>query len=250
MRQRQVWDICVHIQHQSSVNLGRPEGYFKVWSQHHSSKPAYWGYQQLMPGLWFWKGSELNPMASAIFHLFSRNCVLGCYQKQNWCAFKNWGGTKRQVFSFLLMNCWIRCIPAMQLTDALVSPFVDEWSYAGWIGSNKFGLYWCVIAVSRLSHLGVPQGGWRRWRMLNHLVRSISWLFLCNNSVTSIDNTQLSLCLVYKRKVSYSHYSHIQSYKCIRVLCSLGSLCLSSHVRPTHSCGIMLLASSSVRPSY
>jgi hypothetical protein len=32
--------------------------------------------------------------------------------------------------------------------------------------------------------------------------------------------------------VSYSHYSHIQSYKCIRVLCSSGSLCLSSHVRP------------------
>jgi hypothetical protein len=33
--------------------------------------------------------------------------------------------------------------------------------------------------------------------------------------------------------VSYSHYSHIQSYKCIRVLCSSGSLCSSSHVRPT-----------------
>jgi hypothetical protein len=33
--------------------------------------------------------------------------------------------------------------------------------------------------------------------------------------------------------VSYSHYSHIQSYKCIRVLCSSGSLCSSSHVGPT-----------------
>jgi hypothetical protein len=33
--------------------------------------------------------------------------------------------------------------------------------------------------------------------------------------------------------VSYSHYLHIQSYKCIRVLCSSGSLCSSSHVRPT-----------------
>jgi hypothetical protein len=69
--------------------------------------------------------------------------------------------------------------------------------------------------------------------MLNDLVRSISSLLLCNNSVTSIDNTQLSLYLGYKRKVSYSHYSHIQSYKCIRVLCSSGSLCSSSHVRPT-----------------
>jgi cysteine sulfinate desulfinase/cysteine desulfurase-like protein len=26
---------------------------------------------------------------------------------------------------------------------------------------------------------------------------------------------------------------HIQLYKCIRVLCSSGSLCSSSHVRPT-----------------
>jgi hypothetical protein len=86
--------------------------------------------------------------------------------------------------------------------------------------------------------------------VLNGLVRSISSLLLCNNSVTSIDNTQLSLYLGYKRKVSYSHYSHIQSYKCIRVLYSSGSLCSSSHVRPTHSCGIMLLASSSMRPSY
>jgi hypothetical protein len=59
---------------------------------------------------------------------------------------------------------------------------------------------------------------------------------LCNNSVTWIDNTQLSLYLGYKRKVSYSHYSHtIQSYKCIRVLCSSGSLCSSSHVLPTSS---------------
>jgi hypothetical protein len=56
---------------------------------------------------------------------------------------------------------------------------------------------------------------------------------LCNNSVTSIDNTQLSLYLGYKRKVSYSHCSHIQSYICIRVLCSSGSLCSSYHVRPT-----------------
>jgi hypothetical protein len=39
--------------------------------------------------------------------------------------------------------------------------------------------------------------------------------------------------LGYKRKVSYSHNSHIQSYKCIRVLCSSGSLCSSSHIRPT-----------------
>jgi hypothetical protein len=53
-----------------------------------------------------------------------------------------------------------------------------------------------------------------------------------------IDNAQLSLYLGYKRKVSYSHYSHIQSYKCIRVLCSSGSLCLSSHVCPTKmACG-------------
>jgi hypothetical protein len=58
-------------------------------------------------------------------------------------------------------------------------------------------------------------------------------MLLCNNSVTSIDNTQLSLCMGYKRKVSYSHYLHIQSYKCIRVLCSSGSLCSSSHVCPT-----------------
>jgi hypothetical protein len=67
----------------------------------------------------------------------------------------------------------------------------------------------------------------------NDLVCSISSLLLCNNSVTSIDNTQLSLYLGYKRKVSYSHYSHIQLYKCIRVLCSSGSLCSSSHVCPT-----------------
>jgi hypothetical protein len=67
----------------------------------------------------------------------------------------------------------------------------------------------------------------------NLFIRSISSLLLCNNSVTSIDNTQLSLYLGYKRKVSYSQYSHIQSYKCIRVLCSLGSLYLSTHVRPT-----------------
>jgi hypothetical protein len=39
----------------------------------------------------------------------------------------------------------------------------------------------------------------------------------------------------YKRKVTYSHYFHIQSYKCIWALCSSGSLCLSSHVRPTQS---------------
>jgi hypothetical protein len=77
-----------------------------------------------------------------------------------------------------------------------------------------------------------------------------SSLLLCNNSIALIDNTQLSLYMGYTRKVSYSHYSHIQLYKCIRVLCSSGSLCSSSHVRPTHSCGIMLLASSSVRRSY
>jgi hypothetical protein len=35
--------------------------------------------------------------------------------------------------------------------------------------------------------------------------------------------------------VSYSHYSHIQLYKCIRVLCSSGSLCSSSHIRPTRA---------------
>jgi hypothetical protein len=86
--------------------------------------------------------------------------------------------------------------------------------------------------------------------VLNDLVCSISSLLLCNNSVTLIDNTQLSLYFGYKRKVSYSHCSHIQLYKCIRVLCSSGSLCSSSHVHPTHSCGIMLLTSSSVRPSY
>jgi hypothetical protein len=44
------------------------------------------------------------------------------------------------------------------------------------------------------------------------LIRLVSSLLLCNNSVTSIDNTQLSLYMGYKRKVSYSHYSHIQSY--------------------------------------
>jgi hypothetical protein len=94
------------------------------------------------------------------------------------------------------------------------------------------------------------------WTKLIHLISS---LLLCNNRVTSIDNTQLSLYMSYKRKVSYSQYLHIQlysitfsiqSYKCIRALCSSGSLCSSSHVCPTHSCGIMLLASSSVRPSY
>jgi hypothetical protein len=38
-------------------------------------------------------------------------------------------------------------------------------------------------------------------------------MLLCNNSVTSIDNTQLSLYVGYKRKVSYSHYPHdIQLY--------------------------------------
>jgi hypothetical protein len=63
----------------------------------------------------------------------------------------------------------------------------------------------------------------------------MSSLLLYNNRVTSIDNTQLSLYLGYERKVSYSHYSHIQLYKCIRVLCSSGSLCSSSHVRPTES---------------
>jgi hypothetical protein len=65
------------------------------------------------------------------------------------------------------------------------------------------------------------------------LICSISSLLLCNNSVTLIDNTQLSLYMSYEIKVSYSNYSHIQSYKCIRVLCSSGSLCSSSHVRPT-----------------
>jgi hypothetical protein len=77
-------------------------------------------------------------------------------------------------------------------------------------------------------------------RCWTKLIRSISSLLLCNNSVTLIDNTQLSLYLGYKRKVSNSHNSHIQSYKCIRVLCSSGSLCSSSHVRPTvapSSCG-------------
>jgi hypothetical protein len=82
------------------------------------------------------------------------------------------------------------------------------------------------------------------------VICSISSLMLGDNSVTSIDNTQLSLYLGYKRKVSYSHYSHIQLYKCIRVLWSSDSLCSSSHLCPTHSYGIMLLASSSVRPSY
>jgi hypothetical protein len=60
-----------------------------------------------------------------------------------------------------------------------------------------------------------------------------------------IDNTQLSLYFGYKRKVSYSHYSHIQSYKCIRVLSSSGSLCSSSHVRPTPD--EQLLSPSKVR---
>jgi hypothetical protein len=85
---------------------------------------------------------------------------------------------------------------------------------------------------------------------------SISSLLLCNNSVTSIDNTQQSLYMGYIRKVSYSHYSHIQSYSIfncinasgfsvprIRVLCSSGS-----HVCPT---GVLqVLATSSPWATY
>jgi hypothetical protein len=84
--------------------------------------------------------------------------------------------------------------------------------------------------------------------MLNDLARSISSLLLCNNSITSIDNTQLSLYLGYKRKVSCSHCLHIQSYKCIRVFCSSDSLCSSSHVRPTGAtvCVTHIGASSSM----
>jgi hypothetical protein len=48
--------------------------------------------------------------------------------------------------------------------------------------------------------------------VLNEIIRLISSLLLCNNSVTLIDETQLSLYMGYKRNVSYSHYSHIQLY--------------------------------------
>jgi hypothetical protein len=63
-------------------------------------------------------------------------------------------------------------------------------------------------------------------------------LLLYNDSVTSIDNTQLSLSMGYKRKVSlislssYPIIFNMQSYSYIPVL-SLGSLYLSSHVHPT-----------------
>jgi hypothetical protein len=40
-------------------------------------------------------------------------------------------------------------------------------------------------------------------------------MLLCNNSVTSIDNTQLSLYMGYKKKMSYSHSSYIQLYSIV-----------------------------------
>jgi hypothetical protein len=70
------------------------------------------------------------------------------------------------------------------------------------------------IGGTRLSHrlvhfwLGHHLGHQICWRKL---ICSIKLLLLCNNSLTSIDNTQLSLYTwVIKEKWAYSHYHHIQ----------------------------------------
>jgi hypothetical protein len=118
---------------------------------------------RLMPAMWFRSGSELNHMADAVFHLFFHGIVPLVIRSVEDAVSKAGGGLKTIFLSF--MNPLLEHLHSMQLTDVLVLPFADDWSYAGWVGSNKFGFY--RVFAWFISHL--------RYHVLDAFPQSLSF---------------------------------------------------------------------------
>jgi hypothetical protein len=92
-----------------------------------------------MLAMWFRSGSELNHMADAVFHLFFHGIIPLVIRLVVDALSKAGGGLKTNFMSF--MNPLLDHLHSLQLMDVLALPFADDWSYAGWVGSNKFFLY-------------------------------------------------------------------------------------------------------------
>jgi hypothetical protein len=118
---------------------------------------------RLMPAMWFQGGSELNHMADAVFHLFFHGIVPLVIRLVEDAVSKAGAGLKIHFLSFT--NPLLEHLHSLQLTDVLVLPFSDDWSYAGWIGSNKFGFY--QIFACLVSHL--------RYHVLDAFLESLTF---------------------------------------------------------------------------
>jgi hypothetical protein len=110
-------------------------------------------HKSVLPALWFRTDTHLSQNHDAVFHLLYHGIVPDVLEMivGSLLAFKGMEG-KLQTFCDPILTH----IHSLQLADCLVLPFEKNFSTAGWIGSNKYGLArllpYLVVHLSGIIH--------------------------------------------------------------------------------------------------